>query len=523
MERNIIAVQQITQIKVNKAQLRNEKENLRKQKDKEDKAEAKKEKRGRKGKKKVTEPSNKIADKENLAESKVQEDKAKFKDNQMTSIQSFANLDQVGTVDEANPDSSRAKDVKKGKKKKDKNIATQKQKDLENSKALLEKGLYIMSKVSHHPIKQQVNKSQGINLKMRVIENTKFTSRGKNNSLDKFISDPDILLSTGKLQSYSKVEQFYIHCYQYYVTRFGFPMRKIPKNLLPSMEDAFNDVYRTVAEVEDNNNFKDKKNNEEDDDPDKEIQTRNDKRQPQNLEKVFQNLWNLNINPHETKYYPYALVINYLPLPPGVRSFGNSNTSWMFNGEKYDKCYKPGMLYILKNLEFFRSQEVEESTFDTMVEEPSKGSQTKQFNSGLNKMNNGGENSDKANMDEKRKIWREYSHMASNMHFWDGMGREYIVDLEKEYRTWFRNPNVDGKTDVHLTKFYQKDLFRAGKDLERLKKERQQNLREYIHDSWAQTTTDKVSTSKNSPTALNFPNFDFRCDRHALHGNHETA
>jgi hypothetical protein len=40
-----------------------------------------------------------------------------------------------------------------------------------------------------------------------------------------------------------------MHCYRYYVGRYGFPMRKIPKQLLPSKEDAFNDVYRTTSEV----------------------------------------------------------------------------------------------------------------------------------------------------------------------------------------------------------------------------------------------------------------------------------
>lgn len=62
--------------------------------------------------------------------------------------------------------------------------------------------------------------------------------------------------------------------------------------------------------------------------------------------------------------------------------------------------------------------------------------------------------------------------MAGNMRFWDGMGREYTVDLVKEYRKWFRNPNIAGNNEVHLTKFYKKDMF-SGKDLQKLKKQRE--------------------------------------------------
>lgn len=171
--------------------------------------------------------------------------------------------------------------------------------------------------------------------------------------MENLLNNPDIFLAADTQKNYSSLEQFYIHCYQYYVTRYGFPMRKIPKSLLPSMEDAFNDVYRNAAEVEDSNTLSTQKHHKERNKP--KLQTRNDKRQPQNMEKIFQNLWNLNINPHETKYYPYALVLNYLPLPPGVQIFGNRNNTWMFNGEKFDNCHKPGMLYLLKNLEFFRS------------------------------------------------------------------------------------------------------------------------------------------------------------------------
>jgi hypothetical protein len=97
---------------------------------------------------------------------------------------------------------------------------------------------------------------------MRVIENQKISSKAginSKNDKEKFISDPDILLAADTQKNYSNLEQFYIHCYQYYVTRYGFPMRRIPKQLLPSMEDAFNDVYRAVAEVEESNNLNSKK------------------------------------------------------------------------------------------------------------------------------------------------------------------------------------------------------------------------------------------------------------------------
>jgi hypothetical protein len=77
-------------------------------------------------------------------------------------------------------------------------------------------------------------------------------------------------------------------------------------------------------------------------------------------------------------------------------------------------------------------------------------------------------------LSERKQIWRDYSKLASDMHFWDGMGREYAVDMEKEYKTWFKNPNLNGKGDVHYTKAFHKDVFsNKSKDLERLQKERE--------------------------------------------------
>ena len=368
--------------------------------------------------------------------------------------------------------------------------------------------MYIMNSVSQNPIGQQINKPQGINLKMRVIENKSLmsqlvqqdhqsqlqsTSLTQNPSIQ--VNLPGILQNQTSHQNYSELEQLYVYSYQYYVNTYGFPLKDIPQSLLPSIEDVFNDVYRPVAEVKNDNKLSEYKKQAQKDP--KLDQLSNEKRQPADLELIFQNLWNLNIAPHELKYYPYAVVLNYLPLPPGVESVGNSNSMWRFNGKTYEKCYKPGMLYILRNLEYFRGLETEESTADTKTQEFAYNAEATNIDFDKYQQQENQGNKEK-NLDTKVSLnWTKNCQISQRMHFWDGMGREYIVDLEKEYKKWFRNPNIVGENTLNLTKIYQTDIIVQGKDLDRLKKEREQNLREYIHESWADSKTDLVSSSKN--------------------------
>jgi hypothetical protein len=44
-------------------------------------------------------------------------------------------------------------------------------------------------------------------------------------------------------QNIQQYEMFYNYCFQYYESQYGFPLRIIPKNLLPNISDAFNEYF----------------------------------------------------------------------------------------------------------------------------------------------------------------------------------------------------------------------------------------------------------------------------------------
>lgn len=88
--------------------------------------------------------------------------------------------------------------------------------------------------------------------------------------------------------------------------------------------------------------------------------------------------------------------------------------------------------------------------------------------------------------------------MAKQMAIWDEMGRELKVDLETEYKKWIKWIGNRSSLVQHRAFFEQADLFSQQKDLERFKKEREQILRDLIHQAWSRPATDKVSSSKLS-------------------------
>ena len=120
MEKNIVAMQQIRHIKQTKAALKKERDNLKNQKaDDEEPSKTKSgKKKGKKGGKKgskAKENSQKVEEKDTFP---AVIEVAELTKNTRTSIKSFTNID--STVDDGTIDSSRAKDTKRSKKKKDK-------------------------------------------------------------------------------------------------------------------------------------------------------------------------------------------------------------------------------------------------------------------------------------------------------------------------------------------------------------------------------------------------------------------
>lgn len=61
-------------------------------------------------------------------------------------------------------------------------------------------------------------------------------------------------------------------------------------------------------------------------------------------------------------------MLHYLSLPPGVLASDVGSSEWNYNGEVFKNCYHPGLSYLVRNLEYFRSEDSLEQTKDLVLQ-----------------------------------------------------------------------------------------------------------------------------------------------------------
>ena len=111
-------------------------------------------------------------------------------------------------------------------------------------------------------------------------------------------------------------ECFYIQSKKYYEERFGFPLLELPPEVLAGKE------YRSVS-----------------------------------MERALHLFETYNLSPHDVPLFPFALLLDSLPLPPEVTATKTPRgTEYYFRGHKVENCYPPGHLYVVDVISYLKSQ-----------------------------------------------------------------------------------------------------------------------------------------------------------------------
>lgn len=110
-------------------------------------------------------------------------------------------------------------------------------------------------------------------------------------------------------------EQYYKYSEKWYTKKYGFPLRKTPKELRYSL------AFRSIS-----------------------------------IERVLQILYQMNLSPYDTNLFPVAILLDVLPLPPEIYELEEGHGNFMFRGNKLIGVFRPALSYIRSSLEMIKRE-----------------------------------------------------------------------------------------------------------------------------------------------------------------------
>lgn len=203
-------------------------------------------------------------------------------------------------------------------------------------------------------------------------------------------------------------EKYYLYSNHYYTLEYGYPLLEVPKHIKNSKK------FKKIS--------------------------------PQRALQIF---YKLGIQPNEGYLFAHALLLEVLPIPPGIDvDMKSVNPRYKFKGKWIENVFPPCYFYIRNNIEFLKEK------------------------------------------------YKDRTIKIDPFVFLDDLGREFESDLEDLYKKWLIFPNLR-KLMEYNTNEVDTDLFK-GSDIAKIKKDYDKKLRGIMEKNYGKNKEEskQISSSK---------------------------